>query len=528
MQVVIGTRGSRLALRQAEIVKEQIEAVLGWKCTLKTVSSKGDIDLISPLHSFRGQGVFTGHLEKQLLERKIDVAVHSLKDLPTTPNPALPIRAMLKRDTPNDLLIIKEEKMLANNPLKITSHCRIGTGSIRRQLQLMAWDSSIVPLDIRGNIEKRIDLFNDSYIDGIVMAQAVFERINVCLPENIKTFSMPLESFPTSPGQGVIAIQSRAEEYEELYRLNDTETFNIVNAERRLLARMEDSCEAGIGLTISQNSEGWQLSATYKDNSMFNRILLKGKDLQSVEAEAIKFMPIEKNQKLENIANKFIVIATDEDTASKYIEPLRSNNAFAFSLPVITHTINEALFEDNSFINQWKDAAWVVVSSKRAVVFMDKLNTVYPKAGYKIAAVGTSTARELRKHGFPVHIVSFQGMHELRELLAEAMKRFTGKVLYLSGAQYKELPTDNCIRYPVYYTRHEVGFLPKKPVDIIVFFSSGSANAIIEKYGTNFAEMWIAIGKHTASFLQKKGIEPVVCEHPSVEGVIEAISRVTK
>ncbi|MDP2799756.1 MAG: hydroxymethylbilane synthase [Deltaproteobacteria bacterium] len=240
----IGTRGSALAMTQSTWVKDEIEARLpGSRVSLVKITTQGDKILDVPLAKVGGKGLFVKEIEEALLRGEIDLAVHSMKDVPTDLPPALHIGITTKREDPRDVLISKEKMRLADLPLK----ARIGTSSLRRSAQLLAYrgDLEIVPL--RGNLDTRIRKLKTESLHAVIVAAAGINRMGI---KDVITEYLPVEIMLPAIGQGALGIELRREDkdlLEAISFLNHTETAITVRAERSYLKRLEGGCQVPIG-----------------------------------------------------------------------------------------------------------------------------------------------------------------------------------------------------------------------------------------------------------------------------------------
>jgi len=238
--IVIGTRGSNLALAQANEVLNSLSKVLpNLTFKIKVIKSKGDKLLNSPLSKIGGKGLFTKELEDALLGKDIDIAVHSLKDLPTEMPKDLEIGAILKREDARDILI-KNPKSQNPNPK------RIGTSSPRRKAQLLAKNPDLEIVDLRGNLETRIRKMEEQNMDAIVLAFAGIKRLKTKLNYEI----LPLDQMLPAPGQGAIAIQIRRKDknIENIVKTINHEPTQIETAaERSFLTALGGGCQVPVG-----------------------------------------------------------------------------------------------------------------------------------------------------------------------------------------------------------------------------------------------------------------------------------------
>ncbi|MEM7029678.1 MAG: hydroxymethylbilane synthase [Chloroflexota bacterium] len=236
-----GTRGSKLARQQTSLVAAALTATIpGLATNIVVMTTKGDRELSKPLPEIGGKGLFTAELEAALHNEDIDVAVHSLKDLPTENPPGLTIGAILPRSHPGDTLISRTGHTVYTLP----QGAMVGTSSLRRVAQLKAIRPDLQTMSIRGNIDTRIakGTAEDGPYDAIVLAQAGLLRLN--LDENTHQV-LPFTQMLPAPGQGAIAIQCRAQDTRTLgflAHINHTETLQAVVAERAFLSSLNAGC----------------------------------------------------------------------------------------------------------------------------------------------------------------------------------------------------------------------------------------------------------------------------------------------
>lgn len=237
----IGTRGSKLALWQAEWVVKRLE-LAGVKSEVVTIATRGDRESAGPIAALGGEGVFTKELQKAVLDGRIDLAVHSLKDLPTEEVKGLALAAVPLRDSPHDALVSRHGKRLVDLP----QEARIGTGSLRRRCQLLHLRADLQMLDIRGNVETRLAKLDDTKYEAIILAEAGLDRLG--LAGRATEILSPSVMLP-AVGQGALAIETRAGDRptrEIVARIDDEEVHQSVLAERALLATLRGGCLAPI------------------------------------------------------------------------------------------------------------------------------------------------------------------------------------------------------------------------------------------------------------------------------------------
>jgi hydroxymethylbilane synthase len=256
-KIIIGTRGSELALWQAHFIKEQLENI-GEAVELKIITTKGDAIQHLSFDKIEGKGFFTKELEDALLSGEIDMAVHSMKDLPTSQPEGLRVAAISYRDLPEDWLIIRKEALDANKILKLKAAPVIGSSSARRKSQIFAIRPDANITDIRGNVPTRLEKLRRGDFDAILLAAAGLNRLNIDLSEfEIIKFS-PREFVP-APAQGVLALQIRAEDkflYNTLRLIHHPEVLLCTNIERKVLQLFEGGCHLPLGVYCERDAQG--------------------------------------------------------------------------------------------------------------------------------------------------------------------------------------------------------------------------------------------------------------------------------
>ncbi len=240
--IVVGSRGSKLALVQAESVAASIrEENPEIMVSISQIVTRGDRNHHAQLDQMDGIGVFTKELEEALLDGRIDLAVHSLKDMPTEIPSGLHIAAVTKRLDPRDVLVSRGERLA-----ELASGARIGTGSPRRAVQLAACRPDLEVGSIRGNIDTRLRKVSDGEYDGVILAAAGLKRLGW---EDRVSEYLPAEKFLPAVGQGALAIEIRLDDEEMakiVFPLNHLPTGQCTTAERTFLSAMGGGCRAPI------------------------------------------------------------------------------------------------------------------------------------------------------------------------------------------------------------------------------------------------------------------------------------------
>lgn len=239
----LGTRGSMLALAQAKVVADLVEAGLDVRVELVRISTEGDHDR-GPLVDIGGQGVFVGAVREALARGEVDLAVHSLKDLPTTEDARVVVAAVPNRADPRDALVARERLTLGELPVGST----VGTGSPRRTAQLHTLGLGLDVVAIRGNVDTRLRLVTEGVVDAVVLARAGLLRLG--RQDEVSETLDPLQMLP-APGQGALAVEVAAHatrlRHEIASVIDHADSRRAVTAERALLSELEAGCSAPVG-----------------------------------------------------------------------------------------------------------------------------------------------------------------------------------------------------------------------------------------------------------------------------------------
>ncbi len=237
----LGTRASALAMWQAEWVASQLSS-LGAHVELIKIQTEGDVRS-APIGQLGAQGVFTKEIQRALLDDRIDLAVHSLKDLPTEAIDGLCLAAVPQRESPRDALVTT----VADSFDRLPPNAKVGTGSLRRRAQLLAARPDLTLAEMRGNVGTRLRKLQEGECDALILAEAGLRRLNL---QHHITQVLPKSLMLPAVGQGALGLETRQDDgatREFLQHLDDPETHNAVLAERTLLARLHGGCRAPIG-----------------------------------------------------------------------------------------------------------------------------------------------------------------------------------------------------------------------------------------------------------------------------------------
>ena len=252
-ELVIGTRGSALAMWQAEWVAARLRALKpDLPLRIDRITTKGDVANKAPLWQIGGGGLFVKEIERALLDRRVDLAVHSMKDLPSAMEPGLVVAAVPEREDPRDVLVSRHRLPLASLP----PNARVGTSSSRRRAQLLAHRGDLQIIPLRGNLDTRLRKAESEDLDAVVLAAAGIDRLGY---RGRITEYLPVEVCLPAIGQGALALQTRADDPETIEivaALEHRPTRVATEAERALMAALGGGCQVPMAaLCREENSQ---------------------------------------------------------------------------------------------------------------------------------------------------------------------------------------------------------------------------------------------------------------------------------
>ena len=387
MTVVIGTRGSALALAQTKLVASR----LGGDVEVRVLHTAGDRSE-RPIRTL-GDGAFVATIEDALLRREIDVAVHSLKDLPTAERDGLVIAAIPEREDPRDVLVTATRGGLASLP----EGAVVGTSSPRRAAFLRAIRPDAMTREIRGNVDTRLRKVREGEYDATVLAFAGLRRLGVAVaPDEV----LDAHTMPPAPGQGALAVQCRAKDRSlrtRLERLDDPDTHNAVRAERALLAALGASCALRLGTLARSEGGAVRLAAAFAVGEEIVRFDGSGRDPDSVAAAAARSLSA---AFLDGLT---VVLTRDDEDDRELAEDLRTLRARVLIAPCIrTEPVADDAALKSALTEVGADDLIVVTSRAGATA----IGSYHAELRAPVAAVGWATAEQLRACGISPRFVS--------------------------------------------------------------------------------------------------------------------------
>lgn len=257
-RITIGTRGSKLALWQANFVKDSLLSE-GYEVEIEIIKTKGDAIQHLSFDKIEGKGFFTKELEDALLNNTIDLAVHSMKDLPTAMDDRLMIAGVSDRANPADWLIIRKEKLEKGKILKLREGAQVGTSSNRRKALLKYLRPDLQTKDLRGNVPTRLKKLTEGHSDAIVLAAAGLQRLKIDLSE-FEVVKLHPREFVPAPAQGVLAYQINRDNTrvrQAVQKIHHPEVARSTNVERTILKLLEGGCHLPLGAYCERDLMGY-------------------------------------------------------------------------------------------------------------------------------------------------------------------------------------------------------------------------------------------------------------------------------
>jgi hydroxymethylbilane synthase len=544
--LIVGTRGSALALWQANAVRDLIAAVHpGLTAELGIIKPEGDRDKTSSLLTIGGRGVFASALQEALLARSIDLAVHSTKDVPTIEPVGLAIAAYPQREDPRDAVVSRHGVSLADLPASPV----IGTSSRRRAVQVLTLRPDATIVDLRGNIDTRLRKSDTAEYDAVILAAAGLTRMGW---QDRITEYLPVEEFVPSPGQGALAIETRVAPdpaWELVAALDDPAVSLAVSLEREFLRAMGGGCTTPLGANavvagdavrfvgMMATTDGSRLLrevVTFGIGDAHNEVLRLAQRMMAGLGPA--WTGAERPDR--PLAGKVALVTGTADFAE------RTGAAFArdgaHPLPVPTLEVEPSSDPDGlaSALDRLAEGhyQWLVVTSRQTVPVLAGA-TVPETTG--IIAVGAATAQRLAEAGFRATFVpdaeTSEGVVAAlndRDLTGQRMLCLLGDragSTIVNAARERGATVDRVESYRTV----AVGTIPAAAratirqgrVDLAVFPSPSSAKTLVRHLGADLAALsgacLVAIGPTTARAMERLGLPVhVIAASPSPEAVV--------
>jgi hydroxymethylbilane synthase len=517
--LIIGTRGSELALWQANFVKDSL-AEIGVNAELKIIKTQGDRILNLGFDKLEGKGFFTKELEEELLAGTIDIAVHSHKDLPTENPPGLIIAAVSEREDPSELLLILKDCVDVHQKLSLKFGAIVGTSSNRRKAQLLAYRPDLEIKDLRGNVPTRIHkLHNESY-DAIMIAKAGVSRLGLDLSEFHVEQLTPNELIP-APAQGVLAIQIRENDkelFDLLQNLNHPSVAEELDVERTVLKLFGGGCHLPLGCYCRREDGLFQVFTSKADegDEFPDRLFVQAENTDGLAERIVaKF---DKDRKLPQS-----VFISRELSEQSYFKKALEKHDINIEGRSLIRTVPVIMKLDSYIL---KHIDWIFFSSKNAVDYFFRLEPQFSKH-VKFGVMGSGSEEMLRLKGYFTDYVG-AGI-DTADVAKEFAELTKGQTVLFPGAEgsmrsiQKGLSADTkIIDLPVYETVMEEN-IEVSGADVLVFTSPSNVDAYFAENLLDPYQKVIAIGKSTGRKFDEMGVKYTLPYSPDEVGLAEAV-----
>lgn len=561
-RLIVGTRTSNLARWQSEFVINLLQKA--WpdlQCALRPFQTKGDRTLDRPLPEIGGKGLFTAELERALLAGEIDIAVHSLKDLPVDNPPGLTIGAIPPREEVNDLLVARDGATMTT----LAPGAVVGTSSLRRQAQILAVRPDLLVRSIRGNVETRMRKVHEGDYDAAVLAVAGLRRLDL---DHDEEAILPLDLMLPAPGQGALAVQCRAGDAQTLALLkaiDDPGARQATTAERRFLQAMGGGCSAPIAAHAVQRNGEWEMEALVAspNGGALIRVSARGRDPISL---AVELAAQAREQGADNIISALraapeaptaaatralpldgvrVVVTRAKEQAPELAGKLQQQGA----QPILFPTIRIAPFDDSAELDEairsLPQFDWVIFTSVNGVtLFFEQMKalglTPTHFAGVRVAAIGPATAGALRARQVEADFVPAE---YVAERIAEGLGNVSGSRILLPRAEQARtalteqlraggaLVTEVASYRTLPETLEEGAARALEVADVFTFTSASTVKNFVALIGGRSQALALAennlvacIGPITAAAARKLGLEPqIIAADYTMDGLVAAL-----
>ncbi len=503
--IVIGTRGSQLALWQANFTKDILEKN-GYQVKINIISTKGDRtqEWNLSFDKIEGKGFFTKEIEEALIDGSADLAVHSCKDMPTENAPGLAIKAYSYRANAADVLLIKKSAFDITQYIPVKKNAIIGTSSARRKSQFLSHRPDVSLVDLRGNVPTRIDKLRSGQYDAIILAAAGIERLGLDVSD-LEVFSLAAPLYIPAPAQGVLAYQIRENdpEMDEVCQLlHDEGAYKAIKLERDILKDFHGGCQVPLGIYAQckgDKTELWISKATAWDAPLFRTFYeYEGELPASID-----------------IVNRFSAIQTKKVFISRDLDENDYFNSFLTKAGFVVEAKNLLNIHGVDFQTDGQ-ADWLFFTSRNGVkYYFDQVK--YSKENCpKIGAVNSGTAQSIKELGYHV---DYTGTSAYTNNTAEEFGRLaTGKIIlpqavHARGVMEKFLAHCEVNSLPV-YNNTVLEEVESIDADILVFTSPLNAESYLNKHTLKPHQQVVSIGPSTQNAIESLGISSTMAYGP--------------
>ncbi len=517
--ITIGTRGSDLALWQANFVKDRL-AEINVLAELKIIKTQGDRILNLSFDKLEGKGFFTKELEEELLAGTIDLAVHSHKDLPTENPPGLIVAAVSEREDPSELLLMLKDCVDVKQKLSVKFGALVGTSSNRRKAQLLAVRPDLEIAELRGNVPTRINKLRHEEYDAIMLAKAGIVRLGLNMDEFYVEDIGPTEFIP-APAQGVLAIQIRENDkelFDLLQNLNHPEVAEVLAVERKVLRLFGGGCHLPLGCYCRKEDGLFQVftSKATDDEEVPDRLFTEASTTEGLPEKIVaKFSSTRKFP-----ATVFI---SRDLSAQSYFRKAVEKNGVQIEARSLIRTVPIITKLDPYIL---RNVDWIFFTSKNGVEYFFNLQPQLPKK-VQFGVMGSGSENALRSFGHKPDYVG-EGT-DSADVGAEFAKLANGSTVLFPAAEdpmrsiHRALSAETkIVDLPVYETVLEED-AEASAAEVLIFTSPSNVEAYFAGNLLDVDQQVIAIGKSTGKKLEEIGVKYTRPFSPDEIGLAEAV-----
>lgn len=538
----LGTRGSDLALWQARLVRALLLQRAGIEAELVIIKTQGDRDQVAAFDKMEGKGFFTKEIEDALLDKSIDLAVHSLKDLQTRMPDGLMLGGLIERADRRDMLLARPDAVDESLTLHLKDGAKVGTTSARRvaQVRFLRPDLNVVPL--RGNVPTRLRKLRDGEFDAILIATAGVERLELPL-NGLRAFRLSETVSVPAPGQGALAVQIRtgdAAAHDAVSNIADPLLADIIWLEREILRQLEGGCLLPLGTSVDHVGSYFRLRTFLgtADSRKPIRVVVAGKEKNSLAAHAVSYLRGEGAGPSLTGGRVSVWITREPARVDEFCADCDPERFDVFAIPVFYAIPAGDAAQRARITGGLAKYRWAFFTSQTTVTEFARLlaeaGLALP-AQLKIAAVGNKTARAIKSQGWRLDFVSdVADAQSLGERFVSHVRDDAGPILFPCGAKasadLENIAGESGLqleRFVCYDTiehpdlKQTLMALPDP--DLVVFTSPSAVKFLLASRPLPMHIHAVSIGPSTTDALIAAGF-PIVWE--SVERSLEGLAEV--
>lgn len=499
-KIIIGTRGSELALLQANTVAKLL-ALNGYACELKVILTKGDKVQNLGFDKMEGKGFFTKELETALRKKEIDLAVHSYKDIETGHGKKLLVGAVIEREAPSDILIIRRDAVDIKEKFFLKKRATVGTSAVRRKAQMVMLRPDVKMKDLRGNVPTRIQKLREGVeYDAIIIAYAGVRRLGLNLSE-FEVHKLKKPEFIPAPAQGAIAVQIHKDNIgicESLKKISHIASEETTAIERQILELFKGGCQLPIGAYCEKEDSVYKLWACVAESwgAPMKRIFLRAADPSALAELAVKKLK-------KNFHSPSVFITRNAEEAPLFVRLLEQNK---YSISALSLT----WFQKEDF-DKVSPCDWIFFSSKNCVKYFFAQQPVLRKVKY--GTIGGATDAALRKFGVKPDFIPLERDSLNTEEIGKQFAKIAGNSTVLfpqSSSSFrtvqKQFPSHSDLIDLIVYHTFETQNIEIPTTDVVVLTSPSNAISYLRKKKIKPEQKVIAMGVSTGKTLEEHGI----------------------